>query len=176
MAPNCQARRVLILIVLSRWTQVKGKIKYISRKTRRSILGSVYLMKYELEKEMIDRLERELRVIWERAKWEMRESWERVKRELRDSWERAGRELRELWELLELLEYLICMASCFISVLEAKASKARGHSGHEATPNTPFLILTPPLYIHYATGAFTKTGLSLCREKFVSSTQCLQSC
>ena len=74
MAPNCQARRVLILIVLSRWTQVKGKIKYISRKTRRSILGSVYLMKYELEKEMIDRLERELRVIGERARREMRES------------------------------------------------------------------------------------------------------
>ena len=26
MTPNCQSRHVLILIVLSRWTQVKGKI------------------------------------------------------------------------------------------------------------------------------------------------------
>ena len=33
----------------------------------------------------------------------------------------------------------------FISVLEAKASRARGHSGHEAPPMTHSLVLTPPL-------------------------------
>ena len=34
----------------------------------------------------------------------------------------------------------------FISVLEAKASRARGHSGHVAPPNDPFSCIgTPPL-------------------------------
>ena len=32
-----------------------------------------------------------------------------------------------------------------ISVIEAKASRARGHSGHEAPPMTHSLVLTPPL-------------------------------
>ena len=32
-----------------------------------------------------------------------------------------------------------------ISVLEAKASRARGHSGHEAPPMTHSLVLTPTL-------------------------------
>ena len=32
-----------------------------------------------------------------------------------------------------------------ISVLEAEASRARGHSGHEAPPMTHSLVLTPPL-------------------------------
>ena len=32
-----------------------------------------------------------------------------------------------------------------ISVIEAKASRARGHSGHEAPPMTYSLVLTPPL-------------------------------
>ena len=42
-------------------------------------------------------------------------------------------------------EHLNAGQVVIISVLEAKASRARGHSGHEAPPMTHSLVLTPPL-------------------------------